>query len=236
MVISVRCSAMPDYYRVLGVARTASLGEIKAAYRKLALKLHPDVAGKAGAERFQTLTAAYETLSDRTKKRQYDSDFVHAGGFSRPWSPEDARPGWRANRPQTAYNPAGHAARRQRSKPAVDSQKFNLEEWEAQHYGEEGSGGGQSPRSNVRSKSWMDMGGANSHQEYFKSKMKRQREKQMAEEGPGGSTEGRYQGPSKTQQQAAENLASSREARRAAAARNTGKRQALKKDEACTIS
>ena len=132
---------MPDYYRVLGVARTASLGEIKAAYRKLALKLHPDVAGKAGAERFQTLTAAYETLSDRTKKRQYDSDFVHAGGFSRPWSPEDARPGWRANRPQTAYNPAGHAARRQRSKPAVDSQKFNLEEWEAQHYGEEGSGG-----------------------------------------------------------------------------------------------
>lgn len=229
---------MPDYYKVLGIARTANLGEIKAAYRKLALKWHPDVAGKAGAERFQKLTVAYETLSDRTKKRQYDSDFVHAGGFSRPWSPEDARPGWRANRPQTAYNPAGYAARRQRDKPMVDSQKFNLDEWEAQHYGEDANDGGQSsPRSNVRSKSWMDMGGANSHQDYFKSKMKKQRERQREEDSEAGTAaDGRYQGPHKTQQQAAENLASSREARRAAAASNVGKRQTLKKNEECTIS
>lgn len=227
--------AMPNYYRVLGIARTASLPEIKAAYRKLALRYHPDVAGKAGEERFQRLTTAYETLSDRSRKRQYDSDFVHGGGFKRPWSPDDARTAWRENRPQTAYNPAGHAARRQQSKPAVDSQKFNLEEWEAQHYGEEGGGdgGSQNSRSNVRSKSWMDMGGANSHQEFFKSKMKRQRDKQMKN---GESSEGGYQGPHKTQRQAAENLARTREARRAAAASNPGGVRRSAKKESCSIS
>ena len=78
-----------DYYDVLGVSRTASADEIKKAYRKLALKYHPDrvteVDKKEASEKFKEATAAYEILSDSTKKSQYDQ-YGHAafqnGGFS----------------------------------------------------------------------------------------------------------------------------------------------------------
>jgi len=63
-----------DYYKILGVAKTASEKEIKAAYRKLARKHHPDVnQGNAKAEaRFKEIGEAYEVLSDREKRRRYD--------------------------------------------------------------------------------------------------------------------------------------------------------------------
>jgi molecular chaperone DnaJ len=72
--------AKRDYYEVLGVARTASEAEIKQAYRRLAMKLHPDRnPGNADAEAsFKEAKEAYEVLSEAPKREAYDR-FGHAG-------------------------------------------------------------------------------------------------------------------------------------------------------------
>src|SRR5262245_11740106 len=71
-----------DYYEVLGVARSASDDDIKRAYRKLAMKYHPDRNNgteKHEAEvRFKECAEAYEVLSDAGKRQRYDQ-FGHAG-------------------------------------------------------------------------------------------------------------------------------------------------------------
>ena len=63
-----------DYYKALGVSKTAKPAEIKAAYRKLARKYHPDAnKGDASAEeRFKEISAAYDVLGDETKRKEYD--------------------------------------------------------------------------------------------------------------------------------------------------------------------
>jgi molecular chaperone DnaJ len=68
-----------DYYDVLGVDRNASESEIKAAYRKLAFKYHPDRNHEDGSEdRFKEVNEAYEVLSNQEKRDSYDR-FGHAG-------------------------------------------------------------------------------------------------------------------------------------------------------------
>lgn len=71
-----------DYYKVLGVAKTATPEEIKVAYRKLARKYHPDLNpnDKEAKSKFQQLNEANEVLSDAEKRRKYDQygkDFKH---------------------------------------------------------------------------------------------------------------------------------------------------------------
>jgi len=73
-------SAKKDYYSVLGVPRGASPDELKKAFRKLAMKFHPDKnpGDKSAEERFKEASEAYDVLSDPQKKQIYDQ-FGHAG-------------------------------------------------------------------------------------------------------------------------------------------------------------
>ena len=69
-----------DYYEVLGIGKSASVEDLKNAYRRLALKYHPDKnpGNKEAEEKFKEINEAYEVLSDSEKKSRYDS-FGHAG-------------------------------------------------------------------------------------------------------------------------------------------------------------
>lgn len=77
-----------DYYEVLGVAKTATIDEIKKAYRKAAIKYHPDKnpGDKQAEERFKEAAEAYEVLSNPEKRQRYDqfgfAGVGGAGGFS----------------------------------------------------------------------------------------------------------------------------------------------------------
>ena len=78
-----------DYYKVLGVQKNASPADIKKAYRKLAMKFHPDHAKGDGAseEKFKKISEAYAVLSDPEKRKQYDT--FGSAGFQQRFSQED---------------------------------------------------------------------------------------------------------------------------------------------------
>ncbi len=81
--------AETDYYKMLGVKKTASETEIKKAYRKLAMKYHPDHSkgDKSAEETFKKISEAYAVLSDKEKRKQYDT--FGSAGFQQRYSQED---------------------------------------------------------------------------------------------------------------------------------------------------
>lgn len=78
-----------DYYQTLGVAKGASQEEIKKAYRKLAMKYHPDHSSgsKEHEDKFKEISEAYAVLSDPEKRKQYDT--FGSEGFQQRYSQED---------------------------------------------------------------------------------------------------------------------------------------------------
>jgi len=85
-----------DFYRILGVQRDSTASQLKKAYRKLALKFHPDKNKSAGAEeRFKDINEAYSVLSDDSKKRIYDlyGEEGLQGGPSGSQESKDGTPG-----------------------------------------------------------------------------------------------------------------------------------------------
>ena len=82
-----------DYYKTLGVKQGAGDDEIKAAYRKLARKYHPDKNKETGAEdKFKAISEAYEVLHDKQKRAAYDN--LRAGGGYRAGDNFRPPPGW----------------------------------------------------------------------------------------------------------------------------------------------
>ena len=78
-----------DYYNILGVKKDTSDGEIKKAYRKLAMKYHPDhtKGDKSAEEKFKKISEAYAVLSDKEKRKEYDT--FGSEGFHQRFSQED---------------------------------------------------------------------------------------------------------------------------------------------------
>jgi len=79
-----------DYYKTLGVDKNATQEQIKKAYRKLAIKYHPDKnqGNKDAENKFKEVSEAYEVLSDENKRREYDQ-FGRVGNNGPRMSPED---------------------------------------------------------------------------------------------------------------------------------------------------
>src|SRR3990172_9063809 len=104
-----------DYYKTLGVAKDATNDDIKKAYRKLALKYHPDKnpGNQEMEEKFKKMSEAYAVLSDAKKRQEYDR--FGSDGFSQHYSQEDIFRGFDLNEILRGFGVGGGQGRRQYS-------------------------------------------------------------------------------------------------------------------------
>lgn len=114
-------NSFTDYYTLLGVDKDAPAGEIKAAFKKLALQYHPDVyKGNDAHERMRLLLAAYQTLSNPEERKRYNAhygEFVDAGTSSpRRAQSSEAAPRSSSDSTRRAPRDAASSARRDRQR------------------------------------------------------------------------------------------------------------------------
>lgn len=110
-----------DYYETLGVSKNSSAGDIKKAYRKLALKYHPDrnKGDKAAEEKFKQISEAYAVLSDQKKRKEYDT--YGSSGFRQRFSQEDIFRGFDLNEILRQFGGGGFKSTTSRGGGSFDS-------------------------------------------------------------------------------------------------------------------
>lgn len=111
-----------DLYATMGVSPNATQQQIKEAYYRLSMKLHPDKGGVADHTKFTELTEAYAILGRHNLRRKYDKGLLHRGG------------GVEAGRDHT-HHPSGMEQARKTS-AQTNKVKFNFDEFYQAHYGE----------------------------------------------------------------------------------------------------
>lgn len=119
---------MVDYYAALGVSKESSEDEIKKAYKKMAIKYHPDKNKDPEAtEKFKEMNEAYEVLSDPEKKRVYDQFGVE--GLKNNGMPQGAHPfGMNVNDLFAQFFNGGHPRQQPKLEPIVINMPLTLEE------------------------------------------------------------------------------------------------------------
>jgi len=91
-----------DLYQIMGIARNANDREIRAAYRTLAKKFHPDAGGGASPDRFREIQAAYEILGDPDRRSAYDRHCREQAQRPAPGYQSE----WTRSRPEVRMDPA----------------------------------------------------------------------------------------------------------------------------------
>ncbi|CAN0378643.1 unnamed protein product [Pylaiella littoralis] len=151
---------MRDYYSILRVARTATNAEIKAAYRQIALVVHPDVnkGEKSSEDEFKNASEAYSVLADEEQRRIYDRTLGvrKVNSSSTRWA--DAAKKTKAQQP--LYT----------AKPPPGMKTHNEAEWKAWHYGVNAI----QKEAFVQEANWLDLEG-NRHQDYFRRQEKKEK-------------------------------------------------------------
>jgi len=148
---------MADLYKILSVSRSATQAEIKQAFRNLALRCHPDVAG-GDAVAFQRVSTAYNTLSNEVSRRAYDQTIGNGNRrVSYPGSGSGSKTDYRSVPPRSPRSRG----------TTVSPEHFDMNAWNAAHYGDNAL----AQPSVVQRNSWMNMKG-NQHASYYARKAK----------------------------------------------------------------
>lgn len=114
-----------DYYQILGINNSASQEEIKRAYRKLAMKHHPDKGGNEAE--FKKINEAYAVLSDANKKSQYDNPYRMDDGVRFTWRSNSPNPGESFDF-DDILRQAFHRPQQNRNPDAITDVVINLEQ------------------------------------------------------------------------------------------------------------
>lgn len=163
-----------DYYRVLNVSKSATIKQIKDAYRKLALRYHPDTCTtdkKVAETIFKSLTDAYHILSNESSKKEYDATI---GNFGRSTPTGGSTYDRTSVYTSKIRNPHAHI---RRSGVKVSRDRYDVHEWYTQHYQEVNE-------DTVRGKEWRHTWTPpsgwtdphNKHQSYYYKRNARERE------------------------------------------------------------